>query len=74
MGRLEKMTTLTVDRYGAFIAHDWLTSGHFRVDFDVHGTYHTASRCSQPLAAPKQTFHMTSILPLQIKLAFASGG
>ena len=35
---------------------------------------HLTSRCSQPLAAPMLSFHMTSTLPFQIKLALASGG
>jgi hypothetical protein len=38
------------------------------------GTFHTASRCSQPPAAPMRNFHMTSKPLLQIKLASASGG
>jgi hypothetical protein len=31
-------------------------------------------RSSRPLAAPERSFHMASTLPLQIKLALASGG
>jgi uncharacterized membrane protein YhaH (DUF805 family) len=47
----------------------------FVVPASLHGYGgHLTRRCSQPLATPTSSFHMTSTLPLQIKLALASGG